>query len=964
MIRSFEHPPTSAERRVEVPLTARFAEQEHPSHELAVEAYVAAVRSLLDQGYVELLSLSMRRPADGATARVAFPRPAEIAVADESRREARALLEAAVAAFNEEVARLRSEGFVIAIPEAHEEEAPGAPFQEREDRGPEGHPSRRYFVHADDPANEAGPELHFRPDGIFSQQNFQVRSRAEGTVFRMGKEAWEVASYLDGVREGFAYVLHEDGSVCEIQRRAAGRLTALHAFDAAGKLKLLTLDGDDEHRERRGRWDSFDDENHIVNTYAAGKAMRIEFRRLVDDSMEQVLDEHDAGQSVTYFDDDGIAVTIHGDRNDAGERIGTWSYFDAFGRKKKLVTYDAPGTQTSVWTPDGTVLRPTTRFERSSAEFVDTVNNELFISDAAKRRIQSLADAKTRWRSKTPCRAFDVIAGEADVTDAVLSHPTFQTIEALSVSDTHGTWGQGGFAAAIRAGKLDHLRSLRLAYVRDRDVLAAIGEGLPRLESLVLTAVELDDDNLATVLRLPGLGALRRLEIQIMKASTATARALAEGALPSLTSLHLYSVAFGDHALRALARGDATRRLECFTYTQSACGDYLAPEIPLTVRATPALDELLAMESLSSYSIGLDLVEIETPRAMSDSASLAEILEGEPSLGAFREVWRFVTATPALLDSVVDAIASWPRETRIAPPFAITELAHGRCPAATLRLARGLRIFDLAIDERTGAPASDVHARVEALTQWLGGLHDEADGIEVLDLSPDAWLTKFSPTLGDIERVFFSMTRAAYEALFASFRNVKVLNLSQSDRDYPIKQDDSTYRPAYGFPQMEDKLNVVGLLATSPMSAGLEELYLQGYSMAPMRWEDLPLLPNLRVLDLSGHTHRKAATSLAPKVPRLRTLILGGDPVVSYAIEGGDAASLDADIWWEEQAELEALVVSAGDVKEIAKALPKLEQLLLGGEVRRGVVRARAQGKSRLTVRDAKGADDRCTLPW
>lgn len=328
-----------------------------------------------------------------------------------------------------------------------------------------------------------------------------------------------------------------------------------------------------------------------------------------------------------------------------------------------------------------------------------------------------------------------------------------------------------------------------------------------------------------------------------------------------------------------------------------------------------------------------------------------------PSLDAFRRLWATVAARPSELAGAVAAVSTWPAALRVPPPYAINRLVDGRLPTSMLALVGGLRLFDLVIDEHTHAPCADSKAQVRRLTAWLRTVVDEAGGVEIVDASPEGWVATFG---GRIAR--WPMTREAWPLLFQAFRGARVVNLSSSDASYDVTNHDD-YVCFDSFPEgLQDELDIDDVLSAAALTPELRELYLQGYSMRPLRASAFPPLPALEVLDLSGRWHRRLAHDLAPKLPRLRTLILGGDSLVRHALEGGSADELGHDFGIDTTAALERLLLNDDDVEALRAALPTLRLLLLGGEVRHGRVARR--DTEALTVRDTWGPPDRRWLPW
>jgi hypothetical protein len=112
----------------------------------------------------------------------------------------------------------------------------------------------------------------------------------------------------------------------------------------------------------------------------------------------------------------------------------------------------------------------------------------------------------------------------------------------------------------------------------------------------------------------------------------------------------------------------------------------------------------------------------------------------------FAALCQAVEADPELVERVREVTARWPASHRHAPAYTIHRLVDGRLPSAAASFLGGLRLFDLVLDESTGAPADDddhvrpFAAQFEALRDWVGDLpEDLASSIEHLDWSYTAW---------------------------------------------------------------------------------------------------------------------------------------------------------------------------------------------------------------------------------
>ncbi|MGN6104456.1 MAG: hypothetical protein ACTHU0_05075 [Kofleriaceae bacterium] len=602
-------------------------------------------------------------------------------------------------------------------------------------------------------------------------------------------------------------------------------------------------------------------------------------------------------------------------------------------------------------------------FERYRAPVQTSPTDELLrIHFKEIREIKSVATLRRGTTRKTPCRRFRVPSPKSEeVIAAVVAHSDFANIVSLEIVDSYEVLGEG-LIGALREGRLAHLRHLRLHGLANPKVLAAVFETPSALEVLELESVRVADAQLACFIRDNRLSSLSHLGLaNVWRAGNETAAAIATGAFSSLAMLTMSWVSVGDAGLRALAEGPALGRLQALRYHGSCCGARDGLDVKLSVAAVPALNKI--DELVGCVSFRLDLEEDPLEPATDVGAHM------KPSLEAFRSIWLALEADPSGIETARSTLSAWPTDVCIPPPYAINHLVDGRASRALLRIARGLRIFDLVLDEATHKPlpreASD--AQISKLVGWLGTLEDEAASIEVLDASAEAWVEKLAPTYGDLSAAFFRMTREAWSLLCAKLLGVRVLNLSQRIVDYDIDFLDDG-RPRFealgSFPYgMERELVIEELLAEAPLASGLKELYLHGYSDETPTVLDVhrfPALPSLEVLDFSGHWHRHKAKDLGPKLPSLQRLILGGDGLIRYALDKGSPELL-GDFGIGTAVELEALLLGEPDVAAIRGAMPKLKELLLGGEVARKRV---GKKHPKLVVRDAQGRADRRWLVW
>lgn len=573
---------------------------------------------------------------------------------------------------------------------------------------------------------------------------------------------------------------------------------------------------------------------------------------------------------------------------------------------------------------------------------------------------RTLEDVTKKWRKKELPRRFDFSAGLAAdgsaVFEAMLAHPLFGRVEHLTLADVRGDL-VAPVVRAIDAGRLAHLRSLSLQRVAP-EVVAHAFERLTTLSALLVQSVEVSDEAFATMLETNALRALVDLDLSNQyRLGNQTARRLAEGVLPQLRALSLSYVSVGDEGLRALVEGPAMARLARFSYLNAQCGTALGLDVPLTNRVRGVLEGLMTRPEPAFVQVTLELEEAATLPA----GDVRVAARGVPSAAAFASIWAALELDATHLEEALSLVQAWPREVRVAPPYAINHLVSGRASAGLLRLATGLRLFDLVLDEATNTPLAGEasEAQVSRLEAWLATLTDEGHALEVLDCSPGAWLEKFPVTDEDLGATRYPLKAASWAALFAKLPGLRVLNVSRGVVSFdPTRHADYERRAA--FPQgMTYELDLGAALAAAPFREGLRELCAQGLTANQLT---LPPLPALEVLDLSARALRRTVSTHAPQLPRLQTLVLGRDSLIDYALEKGAPDEwLEHDYGIGSTEGFEALLLDDAGVTSIRKAWPALALLQLGGEVRHKRV---ARRKKSPEVRDADDAAGRRWLAW
>lgn len=329
------------------------------------------------------------------------------------------------------------------------------------------------------------------------------------------------------------------------------------------------------------------------------------------------------------------------------------------------------------------------------------------------------------------------------------------------------------------------------------------------------------------------------------------------------------------------------------------------------------------------------LGEANTWRSLVKPDWLPALLEGPPSLAAFRRLCRGfldfaagdLEAGRRLVTQAIPVVSQWPAAVRLPPRGWVKALVSGTLPIEALALTSALHLAEMY--DVAGGEGVDLAGKVggEALTAWLKGLPDRDD------------LGQVGIDLGLRHVRGKDVAPAVITALFASplCRRLRWLNVSRA-RFEPDAITEHDLRNA------EDRLNRFRglswkLLTRAPFAETLQHLVAEGLSIelddgpnTALEVGRLPLLESLVIGDPRygkwlGRQLRDLAEAQA--FPSLQRLDLEEDLAEQVARALKDSAK-------SERKAIEALTVgwSAPEMKDvhaIARACPSLRDVGLGG---------------------------------